>query len=122
MSETVYPNPFARPTGSRVMVRIVKTPPADRGEVLAVYVDSRTLTDPDEVVYSVTRDAFRVEHHQRLMWRTRPATSNQAADAQDRLADIGEKVTVLKHGLRYSAKQRADEAPADAEKDRDDDR
>ena len=45
-------NGFNRPLGSRVLVRVVRYPLDVRGEVLAVYIDSRTMTDPDEVVYS----------------------------------------------------------------------
>jgi hypothetical protein len=115
-----------RAAGSRVMLRVVQTPPADRGELLAVFIDSRTLTDPDEVVYSVTGDAYRVEPHKKLMWRTRPATDAQVAEAQPMLARmLGESVTVLRRGLRTVAKHRpegtdpetADELPDPAKKD-----
>ena len=95
-------NGFNRPLGSRVLVRVVRYPLDVRGEVLAVYIDSRTMTDPDEVVYSFARGEFRVEPHRRLMQRTRPATDTQTAEAQARMVEIGERVTVLRRGLRSS--------------------
>jgi len=117
---------FNRAPGSRIMLRVVQTPPAFRGELVAVFIDSRTLTDPDELVYSVTGDAYRVEPHKKLMWRTRPATDTQVAEVQPMLARmLGESVTVLRRGLRTVAKHRpegtaletADELPAPENKD-----
>ena len=96
------------------------------GELVAVFIETRTLTDPDELVYSVTGDAYRVEPHKKLMWRTRPATDTQVAEVQPMLARmLGESVTVLRRGLRTVAKHRpevpswetADELPAPENKD-----
>jgi len=87
---------------------VVKRPPTAEGEILAVYVDSRR--HDAEVVYSITADAWRVEpDHRRLMWRTRPATPHQIAEARERLADMGERVQVLQIAKRLSEKNDADE-------------
>jgi hypothetical protein len=78
-----------------VLIRITTSPVTERDELLAVYVDSRTTSDPSVVVYSVTRDEWRVEHHRRLMWRTRRVTPDERARAVEALALVGERVRVL---------------------------
>jgi len=79
----------------RVLIRIVKSPVEERGELVAVYVDSRTASDPNVLLYSVTNDQWRVEHHRRLMWRTRRASPTERAIALETLTQIGERVRIL---------------------------
>jgi hypothetical protein len=73
----------------------VTAPQDQRGELLAVYVDSRTVSDPQVVVYSLTKDEWRVEHHRRLMWHTRRASPIERAEAMEVLARMGEVVRIL---------------------------
>jgi len=59
-----------------------------------VFCETRTAEGQADVVYSVTGDSWRVEPHRALMCRTRRATLHQVADARERLADMGQRVTV----------------------------
>jgi hypothetical protein len=91
----------------------VISPQDQRGEVLAVYVDSRTVSDPNVVVYSLTHDAWRVEHHRRLMWHTRRANPLERAEAMEVLARLGEVVRILQAAPPVIVKaDRPDEMPA----------
>jgi hypothetical protein len=93
------------------------SPVYDRDELLAVYVDSWTTTDPSVVVYSVTHDEWRVEHHRRLMWRTRRVSPDERARAVEVLAHLGEHVRILMAAPNVWAAPRwdkdTDEAPVE---------
>lgn len=78
---------------ARVLARIVRSPKPDRDERLAVYLETRDATD-HVVVYSITRDQWRVEPHRPLMNRTRRADQHEAAEIHQALLDLGEKVIV----------------------------
>lgn len=95
----------------RVLIRVVVSPHVDSGELLAVYVDTRRRSHPDEVIYSFAREAWRVEHHRHLMWRTRRATPFEVAEARMQLELLGEKVRVLQAAPRAQDDE-AEEVPA----------
>jgi hypothetical protein len=84
----------------RVLIRLVRSPLADRGELLVVHVDTRTISNPEVLVYSVTRSEWRVEHHRHLMWRTKRANLSQRADAADALSQMGIAVRILQAAPR----------------------
>lgn len=99
-----------------MLVRIVTKPQDAKGERLAIYVDSRTVSDPTVLVYSITRDEWRTEHHRRLMWKSRRASPTESAEAKETLAQIGESVRVLQSD-KQRGRDRSDEVPADPEDD-----
>ena len=96
-------------TRSRVLIRVLKSPVTERGELLALYIDSRTAHDEHEVVYSITKGTYRVEHHRRLMWKSRRASIDEVERARDHLLHMGEIVLILRN-----APPPTDETPAHA--------
>jgi len=99
----------------RVLIRVIISPHAQRGERLAVYVDSRTVGNPAVLVYSLTADRWRVEPHRQLMWRSRRGTPTERAEAHETLEQIGESVRILQSAPRAidARIEEADESPAD---------
>jgi hypothetical protein len=79
----------------RVVIRVVKTPQSQRGEILALFVHSRMPDDASGVVYSLTRQQFRVEPYRKIMWRTTRATLQQVDWARDQLHYAHLHVTIL---------------------------
>jgi len=99
----------------RVLIRVIISPHAQRGERLAVYVDARTVGNPSVLVYSLTHDHWRVEPHRQLMWRSRRGTPTERAEAHETLVQIGEHVRILQSAPRAidATIDGADESPAD---------
>jgi len=84
----------------RVLIRLVTSPHDARGELLVVYVDSRTVSSPEVCVYSVTKDEWRIEHHRHLMWRTHRANPTEREIARQSLDQMGEQVRMLQAAPR----------------------
>ena len=97
-------------TPTRVLIRVVASPKADRGECLAVLIDERQA-DGAVLVYSLTRAEYRVEPHRQLQWRTHRASLLQTDDVREQLAHLGLGEIVILQGA-YGKRVRADEAPA----------
>jgi hypothetical protein len=87
-------------TRTQVLIRVARRPREARGERLALYLTTRTATDPSIVVYSFRTDQFRVEEHRALMDRTRRANPTEMSEAIEALALIGEDVQVLQSAPR----------------------
>jgi hypothetical protein len=102
------PPPQALP---RVLVRVVTIPHDERGEVLVVYVETRTVSDPAVVVYSLTNDEWRVEHHRHLMWRSRRASIQERTQVADLLRVMNQEVRILQAAPRALGWDDPDEAP-----------
>jgi hypothetical protein len=65
-----------------------------------VYVDLRTVRSPDVLVYSLTEDVWRVEHHRRLMWRSRRASISERSQVADLLRQMDQEVRILQAAPR----------------------
>ena len=78
-----------------ILVREIRSPLRERGEVLAVFVGTRTLNDPSVLVYSVTRDEWRVEHHRHLLWRSKRAALTDRNRTFAVLTEMGERVRIV---------------------------
>jgi hypothetical protein len=109
---------------TRIIVRVVKSPVGQRGEILVVLPESRTLDTLDVLAYTLVGGGEAtplIEDLRHLMDRTRAATPHVAAEARRQFeywygepvqlavkANLHKRVADAKH-------PKADEPPADPE-------
>jgi hypothetical protein len=102
---------------TRIVVRIVKSPVAARGEVLVVLPESRQFDTHTVVAYAIAREAFFTEDLRRLMDRTRAADPHTAAEARRTFEYVyGEPVVLARKANAYGDRERPptpDEPPAE---------
>jgi hypothetical protein len=77
----------------KILARARKYPKEHRGELIAMYIETRDQTD-HVVCYSLARGEFSVEQRQTMMWKTRRAEPHEQATILAALQDIGEVVII----------------------------
>ena len=94
---------------SAVLIRRVREPLTRKGELLAIFCETRSETTPTVVVYSATDDRCHVERHGRVMRRTSRANPDEVARVLGQLETNGEKVRVLQASPRVRHENETDD-------------
>ena len=116
---------------TRVIVRVVKSPKEQRGQILIVLPESRSFSGKEVLIFALERETYLVEDLRRVMDRTRAADPHTAAESRRQFEYIyGEPVVLsVKANAGHAGTDQspaaeapfADEPPADRDAEDDDD-
>ena len=103
---------------ARIIVRVVKAPVQQRGEIVIVLPESRQFDRSAVMAYSVALQTFFVEDLRRLMDRTRAADPHTAIEQRVAFEYVyGEPVRLATKANVYGDRTGADEPPANDDGD-----
>ena len=91
-----------------VLIREIRSPRGQQGEIVAIWTDSRCLNNPTVLYYSLARETWDSEDHDHLIRRTRRVSVRKMIETGAWLElHLGEPIRIVR-----SSPRAADDVPA----------